>query len=145
VSFPFLADYLNSDQVPEGKALTLPLENLKARATTVLQDLLTPPDPTRAPSCLVHMDFWDQNVLIKDMYAASGGIGFECRIRDWQNIIVGSPTNDLACLLFTSISPIYRSFNTPNLLEYYWKIFEVRIVIVVYIRMAISLPNTAAA
>ena len=117
-------DYLN-EQVPDGPELLPHLEDVKAKATTTLTALLSPPQSTEVPLCLIHMDFWDQNLLFKDAYAVHGGIGIQCRILDWQNIMINTPTHDLACLLLTSINPIYRSFNTTSLLEYYWTAFKV--------------------
>jgi hypothetical protein len=88
-SFPKLTDFLLKGNLPEGSDLLERLERLKAKAPTVLTNLLTPPNMTDAPSCLIHMDFWDQNLLFKDLYATCGGVGIQTRILDWQNIMNG--------------------------------------------------------
>ncbi|CAG7818601.1 unnamed protein product [Allacma fusca] len=105
------------------------------------------PSPEPSPTCLVHMDFWCDNIFFRKQDSDSSDAGLndfenvekesiledlrkddteslECRILDWQMFSVGRPTHDIALLLFTSLESSVRKDCTEGLLEFYFRIFR---------------------
>jgi len=53
-----------------------------------------------------------------------GRMSNECRIVNWSLASIGPPLNDVAFLIFTSLSPAVRRQNTNDILKSYYKSFK---------------------
>ncbi|XP_076054666.1 uncharacterized protein LOC143033287 [Oratosquilla oratoria] len=89
------------------------------RASEVFRKVLTPSDKLNV---LVHNDFWCNNLLFGKEEEEE-----TCRIIDWQMIMMGRPSIDLALLLCTSVPPKVRRDHASTILSSYWEAFLARI------------------
>jgi thiamine kinase-like enzyme len=77
------------------------------------------------------MDLWSDNLLfrVKEEDREAGippeELDLDCFIIDWQMVGVGNPSHDLAHLTMLSMESSVRKNSAPELLEYYYSLFQV--------------------
>jgi thiamine kinase-like enzyme len=133
----------------------------------IVQECFIPTEPDSFV-CLVHSNFWHQNLLFKNTTKTESQGGAEaktevkvktedkksescCRILDWENVNVSQPMLDVACLLFRSANPKVRRDHLDEFLELYTNTFQVLLVatldinykvfITVIMNISLSLQN----
>jgi len=126
-AFEKLLMFLENFNDPDASKIHRRVQTLAANIDRILTDNLSLPERP-SPICLVHMDFWCDNILFRVKEEDVGYVeepDLECSIIDWQMVSVGKPTHDLALLMNCSLSPKVRRENRLLCLQYYYEVFRV--------------------
>ena len=109
---PLLVKFLQNK--PEHKTVRDKLQNylLGDKIESVIRNAF---EPSEKINCLVHCDFWVNNLLFKKKDDKE-----LCFLIDWQLVTYGSPAIDLALLFTTSLAADIRRDYRKTLVTTYW-------------------------
>ncbi len=71
-------------------------------------------------ACIVHGDFWNNNMLFKYEKTAEGVVPVALKLIDFQISRIGHPLNDILYFLYSSAKPETREKHMIDLLQHYF-------------------------